>query len=404
MVIRLAHRLYPTASERIVLPVCTACGRAPEKLPTVTEDGRLCHSCTTRGYQPRCASCGKNTKLKDASGAWQCRTCRGRAHRSAERAGRRRPKEACAKCGNVRWILKRTQDGGGLCGSCIPYQPPKKECIACGRERPVHARTPEGPVCGSCHKRPAHECGVCGKVGKLYRREKEGEAAICPACYQKPKTICEDCGKLRHCAGNRAKGGTSICATCRTRTIECARCGQARAFGANLPLGTVCGGCYSVIRRQITACPRCGRDELMIARDADGTPICGPCAGRAVDYSCKRCGKVALKGAGGGMCYACSATERVNVLLVPFSAHDRFGLFGGVCRDRLGLVGVGLVCRTSPGPFVSVSVIGLRRCGWLLRRWCPSVWALCLSLPGFCVGWMSPGSSMGSVRSAMSRI
>jgi hypothetical protein len=336
VVIRLAHALHPAAPERIVLPACTGCGRALEKLPTVTEDGRRCHTCTTRGHQPRCASCGKNTKLKDTDGVWQCRACRGRAYRSAERAERRLPKEACAKCGNVRWILKRLEDGGGLCGSCNPYQPPKKTCIACGRERPVHARTPDGPVCGSCHKRPAHTCGVCSKVGKLYRRERDGEPAICPACYQKPKTVCEGCGKLRHCARNRATGGTSICAVCRTRKIECARCGRLRPFAANLPLGAVCGGCYSVIRRQITACPRCGRDELMIARDADGTPICGPCAGRAVDYSCKRCGVVALKGAGGGLCYACAATDRINALLANYASADRDQVAAAIVGGRSG--------------------------------------------------------------------
>lgn len=336
VVIRLAHRLHPAAPERIMLPTCAGCGRALEKLPTVTEDGRLCHTCTTRGYQPRCATCGKTTKLKGTDGAWQCRACRGRAHRSTERAGRRLPKEACAKCGNVRWILKRTEDGGGLCGSCNPYRPPKKQCIACGRERPVHARTPDGPVCGSCHKRPAHECGVCGTVGKLYRRERAGEPAVCPACHQKPKTICEGCGKLRTCARNRARGGVSICATCRTREIECVRCGRLRPFAANLPLGEVCGGCYSVIRRQITACPRCGRDELMIARGTDGTPMCGPCAGRAADYSCARCGKVALKGAGGALCYGCSASDRINTLLAQYAGADRDQVAAAIVGGRSG--------------------------------------------------------------------
>lgn len=336
VVIRLAHRLYPAMPERIVLPVCAGCGRALEKLPTVVEGGRLCHTCAVRGSQPRCATCGKNTKLTDADGALQCRTCRGRQNRSAQRAGRRLPKEACAQCGNVRWILKRTEDGGGLCGSCNPYRPPKKPCVACGRERPVHARTPEGPVCGSCHKRPAQECGVCGTVGKLYRREREGEPAICPACYQKPKTVCEGCGKLRACARNRAHGGVSICAACRTREIECARCGRRRAFAARLPLGEVCSSCYGIVRRQVTVCPRCGRDELMVAREADGTPVCGPCAGRAVDYSCRRCGQVALKGAGGGMCYGCSAADRIDALLSDYAGADRSQVAAAIVGGRSG--------------------------------------------------------------------
>lgn len=160
--------------------------------------------------------------------------------------------------------------------------------------------------------------------------------AICPACYQKPKAICEGCGKLRTCARNRVKGGTSICATCRTRTIGCARCGRVRPFAANLLLGTVCDGCYSVIRRQITACPRCGRDELMIARDTGGTPICGPCTGRAVDCSCKRCGKVALKGAGRGLCYTCSATDRIDTLLSDYAGPDRDQVAAAVVGGRSG--------------------------------------------------------------------
>lgn len=151
--IRIAHLLYPLAPARIVLPVCTGCARALPVLAKVVEGGRLCHSCATRAERPVCATCGKNTSLRDENGAWRCRGCRGRANRSAARASRR-SKQPCGRCGNIRLIVRRTEDGQGLCGSCNPYQRPLVPCVRCARERPVHARLPEGPVCASCHTRP----------------------------------------------------------------------------------------------------------------------------------------------------------------------------------------------------------------------------------------------------------
>lgn len=334
--VRLAHQLHPLAPERIVLPACTHCGRAQPQLPTVVDSGRLCRGCARRAHLPQCATCGKNTSLRDEDGAWQCRGCRGRASHSVARAERGRAKQKCAQCGKHRWIMKRLDDGAGLCGSCSPYQPPKPPCVRCQRERAVHARTADGPVCVACHKRPERECGVCGSVGRLYRRERAGEPAVCVACYHKPKTHCELCGRLRTCAANRERGGASVCATCRAKKIECTRCGRTRALGANLPLGVVCDSCYTAIRRRITPCPACGDRQPLVATASDGTLICGPCAGREVDYACGRCRKVALKGAGGNLCYECATGDRIDVLLADYTGTDRDAITAALPAGRTG--------------------------------------------------------------------
>lgn len=84
------------------------------------------------------------------------------------------------------------------------------------------------------------------------------------------------------------------------------------------------------------ACPRCGRNELMVAREQDGTPTCGPCAGRTVDYSCPRCGQVALKGAGGGLCYGCCAADRINTALADYAGADRDRVAAALAGGRSG--------------------------------------------------------------------
>ncbi|MFH9090966.1 hypothetical protein [Streptomyces sp. NPDC017673] len=116
---------------------------------------------------------------------------------------------------------------------------------------------------------------------------------------------------------SRDQQGQPVCGTCyrRTRAGEpCARCGQTKPVNARWPIGPVCHVCYTALLRSPAECPCCGIVQPLIARDDDGSEVCGPCVGFAADYSCRQCGR-AGNPYSRGRCAHCVLAERVNALL-----------------------------------------------------------------------------------------
>jgi hypothetical protein len=80
------------------------------------------------------------------------------------------------------------------------------------------------------------------------------------------------------------------------------------------PIGPVCDTCYSRTKEHPAACAACSESRVLIARDAAGQRICGPCAGSRFDYRCRRCGAAGRVYAAGN-CFRCCVETRLRELL-----------------------------------------------------------------------------------------
>lgn len=112
----------------------TACGRLALLLRG--EDGAgLC----TRRWRPPLATCSSRGDHKPCHNADtdspRCPNCTARLHQ-----------EPCKRCGTVRPVWGRAEDGSALCEACTRHKEP---CHICGQVRPVHGRPPDGPLCKS---------------------------------------------------------------------------------------------------------------------------------------------------------------------------------------------------------------------------------------------------------------
>jgi hypothetical protein len=219
--------------------------------------------------------------------------------------------EACAVCGRVRLPAIRQEDGAALCVSC--WHRPERECGTCGEVRPVKATRDEQPVCESCYRQPERLCGRCGRIGPIALRATDSNPDLCQNCYQGVTAVCSVCGRTRPCAGSRS--GTYTCKSCLPRPRrECCRCRRIRPVNAEWPIGLVCSTCYEYVRSHPGTCSVCGETQPLIAGEAQAPNICGPCAGLAVDYNCRRCGKGGRIYAG-GTCSRCVLGDRLDDLL-----------------------------------------------------------------------------------------
>lgn len=299
--VRLA-RVLLDAGHAVSLPVCASCGRSSSNL-RAGPDGRLCSTCNAKRTKILCARCGL-----------------------AGRPAARRPEgvicyrcyvkdpqviESCAVCGRSRIPAMRREDGRALCENCYPR--PERPCAKCGVVGRVKAMRVEGPICEACYRSPERLCGRCGRVGPIARKATESSPDLCQNCYQGVSAVCSVCGRMRPCLGSRS--GTFICKSCLPRRKRaCSRCGRVRPVNAEWPIGPVCSTCYEYIRSHPLVCAKCGEDQPLIASDGEGQNICGPCAGVAVEYDCRRCGQ------GGriysdGICARCVLADRLDDLL-----------------------------------------------------------------------------------------
>jgi len=299
--VRLA-RVLIEAGHVVSPPVCAACGRPGFSLRADPE-GRVCSRCYARKQSIACARCGLAGRpaARRPEGVI-CYRCYARDPEAVE---------TCAGCGRLRLPAMRQDDGRALCSSCCPRS--RRVCAKCGVVGPVKVTREEGPICESCYRSPERLCGRCGRIGPIARRATENSPDLCPNCYQGVLAACSVCGRVRPCQGSRS--GTFICKSCLPRRKRaCCRCGRMRPVNAEWPIGPVCSTCYEHIRGRPSTCAKCGGVQPLIATDDHGQRICGPCAGVAVEYNCRRCG---LGGRiyADGTCGRCVLADRLDDLL-----------------------------------------------------------------------------------------
>ena len=122
---------------------------------------------------------------------------------------------------------------------------------------------------------------------------------------------CSVCCRPRPCS---YATGKPVCASCVPRLVQaCCRCAKQRPVKASSPIGPVCAPCYGYIRSYLASCHACGTAQPLIARASSGELICGPCAGLAVDYSCRRCGAAGFL-LSYGRCASCVLDDRLTEL------------------------------------------------------------------------------------------
>jgi len=299
--IRLAHVLLD-AGHDVSPPVCADCGRPASYLRS-SPGGRLCSKCSARKSSVLCARCG--SAGRPAARRDEGVICYACYSKDPE------VMEACAACGRVRLPAIRQEDGAALCVSC--WHRPERECGTCGEVKPVKATRDGQPACESCYRQPERLCGRCGRIGPIALRATDSNPDLCQNCYQGVTAVCSVCGRSRPCAGSRS--GTYTCKSCLPRPRrECCRCHRIRPVNAEWPVGLVCSTCYEYVRNHPGTCSVCGETQPLIAGEAQAPSICGPCAGLAVDYNCRRCGKGGRIYAD-GTCSRCVLGDRLDDLL-----------------------------------------------------------------------------------------
>jgi hypothetical protein len=193
---------------------------------------------------------------------------------------------------------------------------PERPCRSCGQLKRAASVDADGAYCYACYhkfRQPRRACGQCGKLRAIVKNATAHAPDLCGGCYRGPKMTCSRCGKLRPCKGYTKD--EPICQACYRRpTHTCCRCGKQRGITAHWPMGPVCDRCYAAVLRSPAECGRCRTSQPLIARDAYGGGICGPCAGFGIDYTCRSCGRAGYPYGHDGCAY-CVLAEKVRHLL-----------------------------------------------------------------------------------------
>ncbi|MGV9387063.1 hypothetical protein ACWDRB_65570 [Nonomuraea sp. NPDC003707] len=310
VLLRLTHLLHE-AGHPVVRPGCARCGTIRADLRQLREEGRICGTCDARSRRNgTCGRCGA-TEVQIVAKRPEGGIC--------HRCYRRHPQvvEECRECGRVRNPAVRLPDGGALCIGC--WKQPQHPCVSCGKTAAAALLAEEGAYCHSCydqHRRPLRRCGKCGTMGKIHRNARDDQPDLCEKCYQAPERTCSRCGRVRPC--QRTRSDEPICHTCYARDerprTTCARCQREMPVQVYWPIGPVCQGCYTVIVRSPAECGHCHQSHPLIGRDENGAGLCGPCAGRDIDFICRQCGRSGYP-YGHGRCAYCVLADKVTELL-----------------------------------------------------------------------------------------
>jgi hypothetical protein len=151
---------------------------------------------------PTCPGCHRIVRIdKPLNGFRVCRTCIAHSRR-----------QECARCRAHREPVTRDEQGRPICANCFITDPANLEtCIGCGRRRRVSRRTPDGPLCATCHTLPVLICSICGDTTACGISRVTGRP-WCPACQRRSAT-CSDCGRdSAIVAGTLARPLCSDCA------------------------------------------------------------------------------------------------------------------------------------------------------------------------------------------------
>lgn len=292
-------------------PACVVCGRR-RLLPHQSDAGRICERCYTAAHLVKCTSCGELGAPRARYGA---ELLCGRCHRRDPRSHK-----MCSGCGRTRHPEGRSPDGEPLCQRCAPR--PTHICVNCGRQRPAHARTAAGPVCSVCYsKLQEHRpCGRCGQLGLIVIRAKDGQPEICQRCrtfeYDRSRRAARPPRPPKPDRPRRPdRSPKEHLPRPRTpRLAMCRLCSREREVTVTWPIGPICNSCYPAAQDRPAPCGRCGDVAVLIAEDADGNLICGPCGGSPFDYRCERCG-MAGRTNNEGKCFRCRVENRLQQVL-----------------------------------------------------------------------------------------
>ncbi|WP_157896185.1 hypothetical protein [Mycobacteroides chelonae] len=267
---RLAYLLWKSGYPVQPVP-CAQCGRITPKLDRVIDGRRCCGWCASRRTQHVCARCGRLGYRVTTEAGGMCRAC---YHKDPAR------QETCSGCGRSQVPSKRTADGLPLCANCAR---PKYSCVDCGRVDHAKKLTSAGPLCQRCYDAPARACGKCGTIGPVAVRAQRGVVDLCFRCAQTPHE-------------------------------RCAICTHQRPVHTRWPVGAVCLPCYRRTIAHPQTCASCGDTKVLIALNATGVRICGPCSGAAIDYACRSCGHSGAQHFA-GMCLRCSVAQAARLLI-----------------------------------------------------------------------------------------
>ncbi|MHB8438593.1 MAG: hypothetical protein ACYDD4_05450 [Acidimicrobiales bacterium] len=219
---------------------------------------------------------------------------------------------ACARCRRTGMELIAS-DEGGLCGRCRQRQL-ASACARCGIVKPVYGRNEEGePLCSVCAPRSKRRCSRCGKMRVIVRRAHDGEGELCGSCFKGPLSTCGVCGRRRPC--NFVAAGRPICVSCSPRrTSRCAHCGEERPACARWPEGPVCEPCYRAALARGGQCSDCGQLRRLVVPPGPGATRCAACAGVPALAVCADCG-VEDRLYAEGRCVRCALALRARALL-----------------------------------------------------------------------------------------
>ena len=225
---------------------------------------------------------------------------------------------ACSICASSARPLIRS-GGVGVCPRCRSHQL-AVACAGCGRLRRVYGRNAEGAsLCWACAKRPERTCGICGRIGAVARRARDGSPDVCNDCYRRPIATCERCGHRRRC--NFVAAGHAICAPCSPRrAVPCAHCGAERPPSVRWAEGPVCEPCYRAVLSRRGACSSCGEKRRLVSPPGPAATTCCDCAGVPPLATCQDCG-AEERLHDRGRCARCALAARARKLLADASGE-----------------------------------------------------------------------------------
>ncbi|CAN5479831.1 hypothetical protein BH10ACT9_BH10ACT9_14610 [soil metagenome] len=197
---------------------CVRCGRLAERAAR-TADGGICRRCYSHdpARMEQCSTCGRSKvpSARTVDGKALCGNCA-------------RPKHVCSGCGRIDHAKSATA-AGPLCQRC--YKAPLRACGKCGEVRPVAVRAQEGvaDLCHRCAHTPENQCGICAKICPVHTHWPLG--AVCVPCYKrstKQPARCSSCGAVKVLIG-RTTAGKLACGPCVGSTTDyvCVTCGYA---------------------------------------------------------------------------------------------------------------------------------------------------------------------------------
>lgn len=222
------------------------------------------------------------------------------------------PEPVCARCGRSDRPLTASAEGG-VCPRCRRRQL-AVACNRCGVVKPVAARDNQGrALCAACAPRPRRPCAACGRVRVIARRAGGDDGDLCEVCYRGPVATCGVCGRDRPC--NWVTQGHPTCRSCTPRrSAPCVHCGEVRPPSVRWPEGPVCEPCYRAALDRRGTCEDCGTERRLVAPPGPGATRCAECAGVAPLATCRACG-AEERPYSQGRCARCTLAERVRVLL-----------------------------------------------------------------------------------------